>query len=55
MFDPTRSGHIFLEQFVGMCAFLKGASAAFRAFDGGGRGVVELDFGQLIYVGTFLR
>jgi len=55
IFDPTLSKGITLEQYVGMCACLKGSSAAFRAFDKTGRGVIEVDFGQLVYIGTFMR
>jgi len=54
-FDPDRNGSIGLTEFMGLALFVRGARAAFRAFDAGGSGSVTLTHDQFVYAAASCR
>lgn len=48
-FDPSKSGHLQLTEFLALTLFLRSATATFNAYDPQRSGMVHLNFNQFLY------
>lgn len=54
-FDASQDGMIGLAEFLGICLFLKGSEAVFKAFDSGNQGSITVNYNQFVYAAAHTR